>query len=269
MGRFLLINPRSGDSSPGPEELAAAARARGVETHVLADGDDPGELARASDAAVVGAAGGDGSLAAVAQAALDTDAAFVCIPFGTRNHFARDVGLDRDDPLGALAAFDDDAVERRIDVGRVGDRLFLNNVSLGAYARLVHRREHHRRREDALCGIRALLKTARHRHHLHARANGEAISARVLLVGNNRYELDLFTLGNRRCLDAGELHVCAAAGWLPRAWDERVGPRFELELDHARVHAAIDGEPTLLEPPFEIESLHRRLRVLLPAGAAG
>ena len=79
-------------------------------------------------------AGGDGSLAAVAEVAIEQDVPFVCIPFGTRNHFARDLGLDRDDPLAALAAFDG-GVERRVDVGRVGDRLFLNNVSLGLYAR--------------------------------------------------------------------------------------------------------------------------------------
>jgi diacylglycerol kinase family enzyme len=128
--RFLLINPRSGSGDPTPAELALAAQARGVETHVLDEGDDPAERARASGAAVLGIAGGDGSLGPIAVVALETGAAFVCIPFGTRNHFARDVGLDRDDPLGALAAFDDDAVERTVDVGKVGDRIFLNNVAL-------------------------------------------------------------------------------------------------------------------------------------------
>jgi diacylglycerol kinase family enzyme len=262
--RFLVINPRSGDDDPTPAGLVRAARERGVETRLLEQGDDPGELARASGAAVLGVAGGDGSLAAVAQVALETDASFVCIPFGTRNHFARDIGLDRDDPLGALAAFDDDAVERRIDVGKAGDRIFLNNVSFGAYARLVHRRERHRRRGEALARARALVQTARHRHHLRARVNGEELSARVLLIGNNRYEVDLFTLGERTCLDAGELHLWAAAGWLPHAWEERVAPRFTIELDTAHVRAAIDGEPALLEPPLELTSLPRALRIRLP-----
>jgi diacylglycerol kinase family enzyme len=262
---FLLINPRSGDGDPSPQELARAAQERGVEIRLLERGDDPGELARASGASVLGVAGGDGSLAAVAQAALETEASFVCIPFGTRNHFARDIGLDRDDPLGALAAFDDDGVERRIDVGKAGgDRLFLNNVSFGVYAGLVHRRERHRRRGEALARARALLQTARHRHRLHARVNGEELPARVLLIGNNRYEVDLFTLGERTRLDAGELHLWAAAGWLPNAWEEQIAPRFTIELDTAHVRAAIDGEPALLEPPFELESLPRALRVLLP-----
>src|SRR5436309_3340895 len=83
--------------------------------------EDPGEAARSSGAEILGMAGGDGSLAAVASAAFATDAAFVCVPFGTRNHFARDVGLDRDDPFAALGAFTD-GTERRIDAGRVGDR---------------------------------------------------------------------------------------------------------------------------------------------------
>src|SRR6266567_68078 len=75
---------------------------------------------------------------------------------------ARDVGLDRDDPIGSLDAFVDGA-ERTIDVGRANDRLFLNNVSLGVYARLVHRREHHRRRRDAFARLRALGTLATHR----------------------------------------------------------------------------------------------------------
>jgi diacylglycerol kinase family enzyme len=262
--RFLLINPRSGDGEPSPEALARAARERGVDTHLLERGEDPAELARRSGAGVLGVAGGDGSLAAVARVAIDTHAGFVCIPFGTRNHFARDVGLDRDDPLGALAAFDDESAERRIDVGKAGDRLFLNNVSFGAYAGLVHRRERHRRRGEALARGRALLQTARHRHRLRVRVNGEELAVRVLLVGNNRYEVDLFTLGERARLDAGELGLWAAAGWLPRAWEERVAPKFTIELDSPRVRAAIDGEPALLEPPIDLESLPRALRVLLP-----
>jgi diacylglycerol kinase family enzyme len=262
--RFLLINPRSGGQRPSAEEIVRAARGRGVETHLLQDGDDPAGLARASGAAVLGVAGGDGSLAPVAAVALETGAAFVCIPAGTRNHFARDIGLDRGDPLGALAAFDEDAAERRIDAGKAGDRIFLNNISFGVYASLVHRRERHRRRGEALARIRALLKTARHRHRVHARVNGEELVARALLIGNNRYAIDRFTLGVRERLDAGELHLLAAAGLLPHTWVDRVAARFTIELGSAHVQAAIDGEPVLLETPLELESLPRALRVRLP-----
>jgi diacylglycerol kinase family enzyme len=263
--RYLLVNPSSGDGSPSAEELAAAARERGVEVHVLAQGEDPGEAARASGASVLGMAGGDGSLAAVARAALETEAAFVCIPFGTRNHFARDIGLDRDDPLGSLAAFDEDALERTIDVGRIGDeRIFVNNVSLGVYAGLVHRREGHRRRGEALARLRAFGAVVRHRHHLHPTVNGEAVSARVLLVGNNAYEVSLFTLGERERLDGGELQLWAAPGVLPTTWEERVAREFRIELPGTHVRAAVDGEPVVLEPPLVFTSLPGALRVRIP-----
>jgi diacylglycerol kinase family enzyme len=263
---FLLINPRSGTGSPGADELAAAAREHGVEPHLLEPGDDSRELALRSGAEILGMAGGDGSLAPVAAAALETGAGFVCIPFGTRNHFARDVGLDRDDPLAALAAFDAGR-EKRIDVGRIGDRLFLNNVSFGAYARLVHRREHHRRRDEALARAKALLAVARRRHRLHARVDGDDVDARILFVGNNRYDVELFTLGERLRLDAGELHLWTAAGWWPTAWDERSASSFRIELPVARVPAAIDGEPAVLEPPLELESLAGALRLLVTKSA--
>jgi diacylglycerol kinase family enzyme len=261
---FLAVNPSSGDGSPTAEELADEAGRRGVEVHVLAPGEDPGEAARRSGAEILGAAGGDGSLAAVAAVALDQDVPFVCVPFGTRNHFARDLGLDRDDPIAALAAFGD-GVERRIDAGRVGDRLFLNNVSFGIYAGLVHRRERHRRRGEVLARARALATVARHRHRIHARVNGEELVARVILVGNNRYDVSLFTLGERERIDGGALQLWAAGGVLPRSWEERTGPSFRIDVPGGPVRAAIDGEPVVLEPPLELESLHRALRVLVPA----
>jgi diacylglycerol kinase family enzyme len=264
---FLVINPHSGKGSPDATQLANAARTLGIEPHLLGDGEDPGEVARASGAEILGMAGGDGSLAAVAQVALDTDVAFVCVPFGTRNHFARDLGLDRNDPLAALKAFAG-GTERRVDVGRAGDRLFLNNVSFGAYAGLVHEREHHRRRGEALARGRALLKVARHRHGLHARVNGEDVRARVLLVGSNRYDVDLFTLGKRERLDEGVLQLWAAAGWLPRDWQEQVSRSFRIEVPGGPVRAAIDGEPVELDSPFELESAPRALRVLVPAKQA-
>src|SRR2546429_8420 len=225
---FLLINPRSGKGRPTVDELAAAARERGIDGHGLRKGDDPAALMRTRPGAgALGIAGGDGSLAPAAQVAIERELPFVSVPFGTRNHFARDVGLDRADPLAALAAFS--AEERRIDVGRVGERLFLNNVSLGAYASLVHRREGHRRRRDALAGIRALLRTPAHPHPLKLRVDGKPVSARVVLIANNAYELRLFDLGARPNLTEGRLHLYSAGGLLPTDWDERVGQVFELE----------------------------------------
>jgi Diacylglycerol kinase catalytic domain len=180
-------------------------------------------LARQSDAETLGVAGGDGSLAAVAEVTIERGVPFVCVPFGTRNHFARDLGLDRADPRAALAAFEGE--ERRVDVGRVGDRLFLNNVSFGAYASLVHRREHDRRRREAFAGVRALVLAARHPHLLGLTVNGEAVAGRVILVANNAYELRLFDLGARPTLSGGRLHLYWADGVLPATWNQRTARR--------------------------------------------
>src|SRR6478752_2895239 len=192
MHAFLIVNPSSGNG--GSDELLAAARERGIETHVLGDGDDLATVARGQQADALAMAGGDGSLAVVADAALERDLPFACIPFGTRNHFARDVGLDRNDPIGALDALVDGR-EIRIDVGRANNRLFLNNVSLGVYARLVHRREHHRRRSNAFARLRALAIVASHRDPIDIMVDGEPIESRVVLVSNNSYTLEMLSIG--------------------------------------------------------------------------
>lgn len=261
MRSYLIVNPSSGDG--GAEELVAEARKRGIETHLLRDGDDLRALAREADADALGMAGGDGSLAAVAEVAIERGLPFVCVPFGTRNHFARDVGLDRDDPVAALDAFVD-GVERRIDVGRANDRLFLNNVSLGVYARLVHRREHHRRRRDTLARLRALAAVATHRHPVGIRVDGEPITARVVLVSNNAYELDVLSVGERTLLDEGCLHLYAPQGVFRPAWEEREAARFVIDAADGRLHAAVDGEPELLETPIDFRVEPRALRVLVP-----
>ena len=261
---FLIVNPRSGDGSPSGDELAEEARRQGIEVRLLGKGENPADAAAEAPDGPLGVAGGDGSLGAVAAVALEREVPFVCVPFGTRNHFARDIGLDRDDPVAALDAFTDGR-ELHVDVGAVGDRVFLNNVSLGVYAGLVHRRERHRRRGEVLARVRGLAAVAHHRHHLRARMNGEPLSARVILVGNNRYELSLFTLGERERIDEGLLHLWAAAGVLPRAWEERTAERFEIELRSSSVRAAIDGEPAMLETPLRFESRPGALRVLVPA----
>jgi diacylglycerol kinase family enzyme len=244
------------------DDLVARARARGIETHALREGEDGAEVARTVDADSLGVAGGDGSLAPVALVALERGLPFVCVPYGTRNHFARDLGLDRDDPLGALDAFS--GVERRIDVGRVDRRLFLNNVSLGLYAKLVHRREHHRRRRDAFATFRALLLLARARGRVQRLSiDGVDMSARVVLVANNAYELDLFNVGERKRLDEGRLYLYVTQGWRPRTWEERAGTEFAIESD-AELTASIDGEPAQFGSTVRFTVEPQALRVLLP-----
>ena len=258
---MLFINPRSGDG--GADELVEAARERGISTHVLARGDDLEQLARAAAADTLAMAGGDGSLAVVAAVAIERDLAFVCIPFGTRNHFARDLGLDRDDPIGSLDALVD-GEERLVDVGRANDRLFLNNVSLGVYARLVHRREHHRRRSNAFARARALAIVASHRHPVDITVDGEQIESRVVLVSNNAYTLDMLSIGERERLDEGCLHLYAPTGVLRSSWTERRGASFTVDARQGRLRAAIDGEPETLETPIAFRVEPGALRILVP-----
>jgi len=261
MSGFLIVNPRSGKGGPDADELRAEAERRGIATHVLREGEDPAALAREAEPPL-GIAGGDGSLAAVAEVALERDVPFVAVPYGTRNHFARDLGLDRDDPVAALEAFA--GSERRVDIGRVNDRLFLNNVSLGLYARLVHRREGHRRRREIFARLRALGMLARRPRPLGITIDGRPVEARVALVANNAYKLDLFSIGERERLDEGVLHLHVAHGWLPTSWDDEVAERFTIDAAAGRLPAAVDGEPEELETPLRFEIRPQALRVLLP-----
>ena len=257
------MNPRSGDDRPSADELRDEADSRGIQVHLLGEDDDLAELAREADADALGMAGGDGSLAVVADVAIERGLPLVVVPFGTRNHFARDVGLDRDDPIAALDAFTGGR-ERSIDVGRVNGRAFLNNVSLGLYAQLVHRREGHRRRREALARLRALALLARDRSSLGLTVDGDAVETHVALVANNAVQLDLFSLGERERLDEGLLHLNLAHGLLPGSWEERTGERFVIDSQRGNLQAAIDGEPAALETPLEFVVDAGALRVLLP-----
>jgi len=260
---YLIINPHSGESAA--DDLRAAAEARGIATHVLKPRDDPAELARAAPDGVIGVAGGDGSLGAVASVCIERALPFIPVPSGTRNHFARDLELDRSNPLGALEAFAN-GVERRVDVGRANGRVFVNNVSLGTYAQLVHRREHHRRRREALARLRALGSAVRHRRAIEFAVDGEPVSARVVLVANNACSLELLSLGERERLDEGLLHLYLTAGLVRPEWRDRAAKRFLIDADVSRLRAAVDGEPATLETPIEFEIQEAALRVLVPRG---
>jgi diacylglycerol kinase family enzyme len=247
------------------EELEAAAVQLDVHVHVLRDGEELGVLAREAEAEVLGMAGGDGSLGSVAEAAIERDLPFVCVPYGTRNHFAADAGLDCDNPLAVLRAFRE-GDERRLDVGRVGDRVFLNNVSLGIYARLVHRREHRRRRRETFARLRALLLSLRDRRWTERFViDGQPVRASVVLVANNEYRLDLFSIGARDRIDAGALVVYAARGMRRLRWTERRAAEVRIQTRRSPVHVAVDGEPALLDSPIRLRVEAGALRLLVPA----
>ena len=138
----LFVNPQSGGGKAARASLVERARERGIDALILDPNRHLGELANEAvgdGADMLGMAGGDGSLAIVATVALTHGLPFACVPAGTRNHFALDLGVERHDLVGALDAFGKDAVERSTDVGEVHGRVFLTNVSLGIYGEAVQR----------------------------------------------------------------------------------------------------------------------------------
>ena len=272
----LFVNPRSGDGIATRIGLAERARDLGIEVVSLTRGENLEGLvlsAVESGADALGMAGGDGSLAVVAAAAAAHELPFICVPAGTRNHFALDLGVDRRDVLGALAAFTD-GVERQIDVAEVNGRLFLNNVSLGIYGEAVRRTTY----RDAK--VRTLVETAEKVLAPHGQvpalrlvddAGVEHHQPAVVLVSNNPYSLDRPPSGTRPKLDSGRhgIVVLDAPDHGPhppgRAWST---PSLEV-LAPAPVHAGIDGEAVELGPPLRFAIRPKALRVRISSRHPG
>jgi diacylglycerol kinase family enzyme len=288
----LLMNPKSGGGKVERFDLVEEARRRGIEPVVLAPGDDLLQLAeRAVDggADVIGMAGGDGSQALVATVAARRDVGFVCVPAGTRNHLAMDLGLDRGDVVAALDAFGE-AVERRIDLGLVGGRVFVNNATVGLYAKIVQSPAYRDRKiGTALELLPGMLGPDAVPFDL--RFTGpdgtEHASAHLVLVSNDRYELGSGEgFGSRRHMDTGALGIVAATfrssseiarmvesaasgrAWRPPGWVEWADDSFRLQSAQP-VEIGIDGEAMLLDPPIEFRTLPGALRVRIPLQAPG
>jgi diacylglycerol kinase family enzyme len=285
----LIINLKSGGGKAERFDLAAHARRRGVEPVILQPGDDLLELAEsaiARGAQVIGMAGGDGSQALVATVAARRDVAHVCIPAGTRNHFALDLGLDRDDVVGALGAFTD-GVERRIDLARVNDRVFVNNASLGVYAKVVQSAAYRDAKLETWTGMLPdLLGPDAEPIDLEFTApdGSRCDDAPLVLVSNNPYQVtSLAGAGTRERIDTGQLGVLAArvrgaadvskfvalelVGQVGRfsgllSWSSQ---EFEVRSS-GPVEVGLDGEALVLDPPLRFVSLPGALRVRLPKG---
>ena len=123
---------------------------------------------------------------------------------------------------------------------------------------------HERDGGDTPAQLKALGLLLRHPGGLGVTVDGRNVHARVVVVSNNRYSLDVFSLGERERLDEGALHLYVAHGWLPRTWEERPGTAFTVDARAGRLRAAIDGEPEQLETPLRFEIAPGALRVLLP-----
>jgi diacylglycerol kinase family enzyme len=278
----LFFNPKSGGGKAEKFKLADEARARGIEPIELKPGSELEQLAR--DAVAAGAdglamAGGDGSQAIVAAIAAERDLPYACIPAGTRNHFALDLGVDRDDVVGALDAFVDGG-EKRVDLAEVNGRVFVNNVSLGLYAEAVQRDGY----RDAK--LRTILDTLPDAlgpdgAGLDLRWTGpggsEHSAGAAILVSNNRYRLGRAVgSGTRPRIDDGLLGITVAAapaGRGERHRPQRPGrewsaPEFEVRAE-GRVAAGIDGEALALQPPLRFTIRPGVLRVRIARAHPG
>jgi diacylglycerol kinase family enzyme len=261
-----------------------------VETVMLDRGLDLEQLARdavARGADCLGMAGGDGSQALVASIAVEHGLPFVCVSAGTRNHFALDLGLNRDDPRESMDAFRD-AVERTVDYATVNGRFFVNNVSLGVYATIVQEDSYRDAKVDT---TKTLLPQMLGRQSepfdlQFTGPDGEEVDgAIVVMVSNNPYVIGTSPdNAQRRRLDRGELGVFAittstgseaarlltatALGQRTRSrfWKEFTVPAFELGSRSGRAFAGIDGEALDLPTPLHFESHPRGLTLLVPKG---
>ena len=273
----LFFNPKSGGGKAERFAVAAEARARGIEPIELGPPWDLEGLVReavAGGADGLAMAGGDGSQAVVAAIAAELHLPYACVPAGTRNHFALDLGVDREDVVGALDAFVDGG-ERIVDLAEVNGRVFVNNVSLGLYADAVQREGY----RDAK--LRTLLDTVpdilgADQTGLDLRWTGpgghEHRSGAMVLVSNNRYRLGRAVgSGTRPRIDDGLLGVTVAGSpsgrgeggrSLQRPWREWSAPAFEVDADRP-VPAGIDGEALMLDPPllFRIRPGVLRVRI--------
>ena len=273
----LFFNPKSGGGKAERFAVDAEARARGIEPIELGPPWDLEQLVReavAGGADGLAMAGGDGSQAIVAAIAAELDLPYACVPAGTRNHFALDLGVDRDDVVGALDAFVDGG-ERRVDLAEINGRVFVNNVSLGLYADAVQREGY----RDAK--LRTLLDTVPEvlgpdATGLDLRWKGpgghEHRSGAAILVSNNRYRLGRAVgSGTRPRIDDGLLGIAVVgepsgrgeSGRSPqRPWRQWSAPDFEIDAD-SPVPAGIDGEALMLDPPllFRIRPAVLRVRI--------
>jgi diacylglycerol kinase family enzyme len=269
----LIVNPRSGDGRAAAIDLIPTARRLGLETVTMQPGEDLAGLARSlvnrgCDHLMM--AGGDGSLAIVAEVAMARDVPFSCVPVGTRNHFAMDLGLDRSHPLQSLDAALD-GVERLIDVGIVAGQVFLNNVSFGLYARAIADPEYrdHKARSMADAAVDTVS-------HLETQLtltlpDGRVVSdIEVLLTSNNPYRfIGPPDFARRPVLDAGTLGIILADRRSrlkrgPAAFARWDAPMLTIDSNPAVLQAGVDGELRTFQAPIEVVIASRSLRVLVP-----
>jgi diacylglycerol kinase family enzyme len=284
---FLIMNPRSGGGKVTRFGLKDKAEALGAEV-VLLEGPGPvdvGELARqavADGADLLGVAGGDGTQALVAGIAAEHDIPLLVISAGTRNHFALDLGLDREDPSRCLDALRD-GVELRVDLGVIGDRPFVNNASFGAYAAVVQSPAYRNDKRGTTLDLLPGLLAGHQGPRLVARAGSVTVEGpQAVLVSNNVYGMgDIAGLGRRARMDRGILGVFAvtvtsavqAAGLVrgtqARGLTRLAGREVVVDADASQIPVGVDGEALLLDTPVRCTVQPAALRVRVPRDRPG
>ncbi len=284
---YLIMNPKSGGGKVEKFDLRRKAEDVGAEVFLIG-GPEPVDVAQVARDAVargadlLGVAGGDGTQALVAGVAAEHGIPFVVITAGTRNHFALDLGLDREDPPACLGALSG-GVELRVDLGLINDQVFVNNASFGAYAEVVETPAY---RGDKLNTTLNLLPDLLQGHRgarLSARADGTEIrSPQALLVANNPYGTgDIAGMSRRARLDRGVLGVVGvkvrnarqAADLLRgrRAAGLKVltTTKIEISADAARIPVGVDGEAISMSTPVTCTISPSALRVWVPRDRPG
>jgi diacylglycerol kinase family enzyme len=284
---FLIMNPKSGGGKVEKFDLKRKAEALGAEVFLFGGSGpvDVAEVARravADGADLLGVAGGDGTQALVAGIAAEHGLPFVVISAGTRNHFALDLGLDREDParcLGALA----DGVELRVDLGVINGQTFVNNASFGAYAEIVETPAYRGDKMGTTLNLLPDLLQGHRGAQLAAQVDGTRIETpQALLVANNPYGTgDLAGLSRRARLDSGILGVVGVTvSNAAQAVDLLRGIRaagvsvlttkqIEITADTAQIPVGVDGESILMSTPVTCTVSPGALRVWVPRDRPG
>ncbi len=286
----VILNSSSGISRTGAPESAvrealAAAGVNRVEVLPLRPGLDIAGAAQTTDVLV--AAGGDGTVSAVAAALAGTGKAMGVLPAGTLNHFARDLGIptDLEDAARVIAA----GRSRCVDVARVNGRVFVNNSSLGVYPAMVTARDRLIRRgwpKHAATGIGAMAALWQFPNiSLRLTAGDSGVVARTpfVFIGNNTYTFSGFDAGTRSGLEDGVLQVCtlrrsgriAFLSGMARSLIGAAGNHPDMHVDcvtevrvrtfRRRVRVALDGEVVRMQSPLVYSVWPKALRVLAPA----
>jgi diacylglycerol kinase family enzyme len=284
---FLVMNPRSGGGKVARFGLKDKAEALGAEVALLEGPEvvDVGQLARkavADGADLLGVAGGDGTQALVAGIAAEHGIPLLVISAGTRNHFALDLGLDREDPSRCLDALND-GVELRVDLGFIGHRPFVNNASFGAYATVVQSPAYRDDKANTTAEMLPGLLVGHQGPRLVARAGNVTIEgSQAVLVSNNVYGMgDIAGLGRRARMDRGVLGVFGvtvasavqAAGLLRGAHSRGLtmlaASEVVVDADVSQIPVGVDGEALLLDTPVRCTVRPLALRVRVPRDRPG